>query len=227
MSRPIIFDLDNTLFDFDSSEKLSIKHFFQKLGVLNSENEDELISAFLRENTIYWNLRDEIGIEEVFERTVKSVFQMELSAFDCPSNGGQVYLECFEENVVLEDGANNILDSLASKHPLYVVSNGLKSIQKKRIRNAGIMEYFDDIVVSGDVGFAKPDREIFDHIINKNNICRKSAVYIGDSIRDDYHGAKNADLKYIFYNRKNITTHDIDCLEALSFQDIPRLLDTL
>ena len=184
----IIFDLDNTLVDFDASEREAIRRFFSK---------------FLKENSQLWPRRNDIGIEQVFTETIERVYREVLPDKTAPSLSGSLYLKEFEESVILEIGAKEILGKLSRVMPLYIISNGLKNIQHKRIINAGIDHFFTDIVISGDVGVKKPNREIFDVLIERNKLNRNKVLYVGDSIRDDYHGSRNSGIHFCFFNRKH------------------------
>lgn len=199
----IIFDLDNTLVDFDASEREAIRRFFSKEQVLTSDNEHSLISQFLKENSQLWPRRNDIGIEQVFTETIEKVYREVLPDKTAPSLSGSLYLKEFEESVILESGAKETLGKLSRVMPLYIISNGLENIQHKRIINAGIAHFFTDIVISDDVGLKKPNREIFDVLIERNKLNRNKVLYVGDSIRDDYYGSRNSGIQFCFFNRKH------------------------
>ncbi|WP_016951781.1 HAD family hydrolase [Anabaena sp. PCC 7108] len=73
---------------------------------------------------------------------------------------------------------------------LYLVLQGL-----------GLKEYFDSITISTQVRAAKPDPEIFKIALNKHQCCPEDSWHIGDSITDDYEGAKAAGMRGIWINR--------------------------
>ena len=204
MLQALIFDFDNTLIDFDKSEVLAIQTFFSELGVLIPDNEEILVSTFLAENSLNWKKREEIGLEEVFNKTVTGVLKHVLPDIPVPKSIGKTYLETFEGSVVLESGARSLLENISSRYPLFIVSNGLPKIQRNRIENSGIAGFFRDIIVSGDVGVSKPSRAIFDLIIESHHLNRKKTIYIGDSLSNDYYGSKNANIDFCFYNRERI-----------------------
>jgi FMN phosphatase YigB (HAD superfamily) len=115
---------------------------------------------------------------------------------------------------------NPILNHLYPHYKLYVVSNGLKKIQQIRIINSGLNKYFKEIIITGDIGVEKPDSKIFSSILEKHS--KENILFIGDSLRDDYIGAQNAEIEFCFYNRKGIKHNadikfEINCLMDLIF----------
>ena len=220
MYAALIFDFDNTLVDFDESEKVAITSYFAKQGILNTHNRNVIISTFLKVNTHYWGQRNALGIEAVFSKTIAEVFRLLFPTLTPPQNCGQTYLQEFEHAAILESGARELIIKIAPLYPLFIVSNGLKCIQRKRIETIGLVQYFKDILVSGDVGFAKPQPEIFELLIAKHGLQKEGLLYIGDSLRDDYYGSKNAEIKFCFYNRQQRdyveqVDHQINDLRAL------------
>jgi len=80
---------------------------------------------------------------------------------------------------------------------------GLQTLQRSEIEWLNIEEYFDNIIVSGEVGYAKPDHRIFKVLLNKLKITPSQVVYVGNSQKHDMIGAKKAGLKIVWINRKN------------------------
>ena len=69
-------------------------------------------------------------------------------------------------------------------------------------RDFDLNSYFDAIVISSVVGFAKPDRRIFEKALDVVSMDAKEVLYVGDSFRDDVEGARNAGLVPVYLNRK-------------------------
>jgi putative hydrolase of the HAD superfamily len=69
------------------------------------------------------------------------------------------------------------------------------------LQSLQLREYFDSITISTQVGAAKPDPKIFAYALEIHNCPPEAAWHIGDSIKEDYHGAKAAGLRGIWINR--------------------------
>jgi putative hydrolase of the HAD superfamily len=69
------------------------------------------------------------------------------------------------------------------------------------MRAAAIDHYFEVVVVSEAIGFAKPSRKIFDHTLSKLDLKTTEILYIGNSLKYDFEGAKQADIDFCYYNR--------------------------
>ncbi|MEM7626659.1 MAG: HAD-IA family hydrolase [Planctomycetota bacterium] len=222
----MIFDFDDTLVDFDQSEWLSARRFFQTVEAVDDPSVlNGLADCFAKLNPTHWPLRHEIGVSAVFQKTIEAVYATLLPTQTPPSDSGQRYLDSFARTVHLDPDCENTLALLSGHARLFIVSNGLKSIQAQRIHSTGISNYFADIIVSGDIGVAKPDRQIFDRLIQANHIERDRAIYIGDSIRDDYAGCCNCGIDFCFYNRRRVDTSAYDFVhEIQTLDELPSLL---
>ncbi|MBO9606430.1 MAG: HAD family hydrolase, partial [Paenibacillaceae bacterium] len=81
------------------------------------------------------------------------------------------------------------------------VSNGIGEAQRSRLAAGGVIGLFDTLTVSDEVGYWKPEREIFDETLKRLQIQPAEALFIGDSLHDDYNGAVNAGIDFCYYNR--------------------------
>ena len=79
----------------------------------------------------------------------------------------------------------------------------------KSLRQLGINDCFNVIVVSEEVGWRKPSRHIFQEALNKLGVTANQAVYIGDSPIEDIKGAKDAGLKTVFVPSQFNTVKDL------------------
>lgn len=90
------------------------------------------------------------------------------------------------QNIGIELGVLSNFDSR-----LYSVLQGL-----------GLSHYFSSVTISTQVGAAKPDGKIFAVALAKHNCSPEEAWHIGDSIEEDYQGAKAAGLRGVWINRQ-------------------------
>lgn len=90
---------------------------------------------------------------------------------------------------------------------LFILTNGLISLQKTRIVNSELMEYIDKIYVSQEIGYSKPNIKSFEYVLKDNNLTKDEVVMIGDSLTNDIYGANNYGVKSIWCNYNTQTNH--------------------
>ncbi|WP_375498693.1 HAD family hydrolase [uncultured Nostoc sp.] len=118
------------------------------------------------------------------------------------SNLSQSFWHIFNHSVVMEPDINEMLTVLARNYRLAVITNGFVSAQLPRMQAAGIEHFFEAVVVSEAIGFAKPSPEIFHHALSRLNLTSAEVLYVGDSLKHDYVGATQVKMDFCYYNRK-------------------------
>lgn len=91
-----------------------------------------------------------------------------------------------------------VLEALKGRYKLGIITNGYSSVQREKINSVKIAEYFDDIIVSGEQDFAKPDSRIFALSCERLGVTPDEAVYIGDYYPNDIAGAIGAGIMPIW-----------------------------
>lgn len=97
---------------------------------------------------------------------------------------------------------------------LVVVSNWDSSLPSLLSR-LGIRDAFDDVIVSAVVGFSKPDRAIFDEAIRRAGVPHGAALHVGDSLVDDYEGARAAGLAALLLDRHGRAREGVEAIASL------------
>jgi 2-haloacid dehalogenase len=202
--QAFILDADNTLFDFDRAERTALRE-----ALLASGYEKPPANSFVRYHQInaeLWKLFEKGAIDQ--QRLRIERFRRLVSEFPPPSRAthasnseiiAERYIEALSEKGYLLAHARTVLKSMASQIPLLLLSNGIASVQRRRIKRSGIATYFKEILISGEVGIAKPDPAIFALAIDKLQ-CRKERILcVGDSPSSDIRGGHNAGLDTCWY----------------------------
>lgn len=96
--------------------------------------------------------------------------------------------------------AYEVLEYLAGKYNLYILSNGFQELQCHKMRSAGIDRFFKKIVLSDDIGILKPWPEIFHFALSATQSEACDSLMIGDSWENDVTGAKGVGMHQVFYN---------------------------
>lgn len=217
----LLFDLDHTLFDSDTSERAA---FRRALGEAQVEEPSLYLTRYLDINRSLWAAveRGEIQPADVrvtrFERLVS---QTGIEAD--PKAMADTFVAALGDAGELYDGARDVLETLSGEVTLAMVTNGLAEVQRSRIERLDLERYFETIVISGEVGVSKPGTEIFDITFDLLAAPDKNTtLMIGDSLTSDIQGGINYDILTCWYNPHGKTstlptdvTHEISRLAQL------------
>lgn len=120
----------------------------------------------------------------------------------------------------LLDGAMDVVLKLKDRYKVGLLTNGDKYGQRKKVSHAIDMNVFDYVFISGDTPYHKPDKRLYDIVIEKTGVRPEEIVMIGDNFANDVYGAINDGLKAIWYNpdhnrKDNYDVMMVDRLEEL------------
>ena len=93
------------------------------------------------------------------------------------------------------------LRRLKQRYALALLTNGAADLQREKIQNSGLEQYFDTIAVSGEVGIGKPKPEIFLHVLQELGVAPEQAVMVGDSLARDIAGSYHSGMRGMWINR--------------------------
>lgn len=195
----LLFDADETLLDFPASEKAALKGVFEAFGIQYSE---ELRSTFSKINSALWKqlekgliTRDVIRIrrfEQFCEATCVSAEPKDMS---------ELYVKLLGQSCFVYEGAKELCKKLSEKYELYIVTNGIGTVQQSRLAKSGLLPYFKDVFVSEKIGSQKPEKKFFDFVFeNISEKDKSKVVIIGDSMSSDILGGINAGIDTCFFN---------------------------
>jgi putative hydrolase of the HAD superfamily len=107
-----------------------------------------------------------------------------------------------------------------------LVTNGAACLQREKLSASGLSERFEVVVVSADLGVAKPDSAVFEHALSGLGAERDHAVMVGDSIAKDVDGALGAGLDAVWVNRngRSAPPDRPDLVEISTLGDLPGVL---
>jgi putative hydrolase of the HAD superfamily len=111
------------------------------------------------------------------------------------------------KHVIYED-TNPALALLSKSYSLGLLTNGAPDLQRRKIEGAGIRGFFDQVLVSGDIGIGKPDRRIFEMILTRLNAGPETSLMIGNSLITDVQGAQGAGMRAAWLNRSGKARDD-------------------
>jgi HAD superfamily hydrolase (TIGR01549 family) len=112
----------------------------------------------------------------------------------------ETYIDALGKGAFLIPGAEELCDYLASAYPLALVTNGLAKVQRPRFEASTIRRHFRALVISEEVGVAKPAPEIFLRACEALGISPGDCLMIGDSLGSDIAGAMNCGMDSCWVN---------------------------
>lgn len=191
----ILFDADETLFTFDAFGGL--QRMFLDYSVTFTDQD------FLE----YQSVNKPLWVD--YQNGAITALQLQHQRFqgwserlNVPAGSlNDAFLNAMAEICAPLPGAVSLLDSLKGKAKLGIITNGFTALQQIRLERTGLRDYFDLLVISEEVGVAKPDRRIFDHALQlAGNPDRDRVLMVGDTAESDILGGINAGLSTCWLN---------------------------
>ena len=204
MIKTLIFDLDNTLMEWEDRYIFAMTNTINKLNLGYSEEKikeiDNALESYAKHHTIY---KKELFCDYINKK--------------CNTNLPYEFYDILKEEQTkcyrkFTESEIDTLEYLSSKYELIILSNWLTYTQTKRLENAGILKYFSR-VSGGDDRELKPSLKAFDIIENK-----EECLMIGDDVKNDILPALKVGMKAILLTKKNVR-------KDLRYKQIKRLED--
>lgn len=214
----IFFDLDHTLWDFEKNSEITFNLIFEKHNI--KVGLKDFMEVYKPVNFKYWNMYRKNEIDSVNLRyyRLKEVFDTLSMKADKPFIDliANEYIDNLSKQIHLFPDTEDILNYLATKYKLHIITNGFEIIQHKKIKSSGIDHFFETVTTAEGAGYKKPDKRIFDHAIQKAKTKHHSSLMIGDSLEADIQGAKDFGMQAIYFGKKpNFEVHNVEHLREL------------
>jgi 2-haloacid dehalogenase len=195
----ILFDADNTLFDYDRAEDYALRATFEQLGLafqadyagLYRRYNAEVWAEFEQGKTTPARLR-----VERFERLIRA------AGIDADAQTtSQAYLPNLAKGSHLIEGAERLVKALRGFYRLGLVTNGLKEVQRPRLSSSSIADCFEVVVISEEIGAQKPDARFFEIAFElMGHPRREEVLLVGDGLSSDIQGGNGFGLDTCWYN---------------------------
>jgi len=194
----LLFDADGTLFDYERAEAASLLGAFGEFGVPDTP---EALPLYHKINDRLWKdfEQGQITQAELAGRRFEILF--EGLGRPLPAGFSDVYLRHLGRNAFLMEGAEAVIRALQPRYKIAILTNGLTVVQRSRMERASIRDCISALVISQEVGAAKPEAAFFDVAFERMGRPAKSeALMIGDSLTSDMRGASRYGLDTCWYN---------------------------
>lgn len=226
--KNLFFDLDDTLWAFSANARDTFEEMYRKYAY------DRFFSSFDHFYQLYQ--RRNVELWEEYGRGLVTKEELNRQRFLYPleqvGRGDASLAQRFSDDFFaviptkrkLMPHAREVLDRLAGRYHLYILSNGFQELQCHKMRSAGIDGYFRKVVLSDDIGVLKPHAPIFHFALSATQSQLEDSLMIGDNWENDVAGARAVGMHQVYYDvsgRDDLpfkpTYHITDLRELLTF----------
>ena len=198
----IFFDLDHTLWDFDTNSEKAFEVIFQSL--FPELNVSAFLTHYIPINQACWKLyqEDKITHETLrYQRLKQSFDALNLSVSDDQIDYiSDAYINLLPEFNQLFAHTHETLSYLQQRYDLHIITNGFAEVQFKKMTRSHLLPYFKTITNSEQAGAKKPNPIIFEHALKIAKADKQQSIMVGDSLEADVLGALDFGMKAIFFN---------------------------
>ena len=204
--KDLFFDLDHTLWDFETNSKETIQELYatHHLAELGIDDFDGFYSTYSAHNHRLWDryTKGFIKQEELrWKRVYLSLLDFKVANEPLAKEMSQAYLEILPNKKHLFPYTIEILEYLKQKdYKMHLITNGFESVQFKKIKNSGLHDYFIEVITSEASNSLKPQKEIFEYALKNANATVAESIMIGDNESADIQGGINMGMDTIFVN---------------------------
>jgi putative hydrolase of the HAD superfamily len=223
--KHLFFDLDHTLWDFDTNSQVVLRELYSEFDLLNYgiPSYDAFHKIYLSVNSQYWAkyhhgllTKDQLRIG----RFVETLMRFRVDDIPLATDISTQYTDRSPFQTALFPDAIDTLDYLKGKYQMHIITNGFEEIQDVKIKKSGLEGYFRHIFISEKVGYQKPQKEIFLHAMQVAGADLHESLMIGDNMQTDIAGARSVGMDQVFFNpnqakTKEKATYEITALKQL------------
>lgn len=202
--KHIFFDLDHTLWDFDTNSTITLKELYVQFKLSDRIiSEEAFVREYKRINEYYWGLYRVDRITKTELRTIrfeKTFAHFGFTDHDLTRDIANAYVATCPYKRALMPGCIETLDYLSETYELHIITNGFQEIQSIKLGESGIADYFSHVVSSEEVEKRKPDPIIFNYAAGLTKSSGLENLMIGDHFEADVLGALSVGWHAIHYD---------------------------
>ena len=206
--KHLFFDLDHTLWDFDSNAKTTLEELYTvELAAKTSSAFNPFYERYLFHNAHLWKRYEAgfIGVEELkWKRMWRTLLDFKVADEILSKHLSVQFLEILPTKREVFPHTFEILNYLKEKnYILHLITNGFEHTQKMKLKNSGLDKYFYQLITSETSNSLKPKKEIFEYAIKAAKASVQESLMLGDNQAADIQGAINAGMDQVFVNHIN------------------------
>ena len=202
----LLFDADNTLFDFDRAEDAALRQVLAERGY---PDDDATRSLYLSINRDLWARLDRGEVTQSFLVVERfAAFTRAMGRDDDPVAFNRDYLDRLAQGSFLLPGAEALCRRLAPHCTLAIITNGVGRAQRGRFQRSPLAEVIPHLFISEEVGASKPSPAFFEPVLRQLGITRRERVLVvGDNLSTDIRGGLDCGLPTAWYNPGHLPNH--------------------
>ncbi len=205
----LFFDLDHTLWDFDSNSREALEDIYSSLSLKQAGVHDFSVfhTKYLAHNNRLWDKyrNGQIKVDELrWKRMALVLLDFKIGDDVLARKMGNAFLEILPTKTLLFPDTVPILHYLRAKnYQLHLITNGFEKTQHHKLKSAGIDAFFQEVITSEGSNSLKPHAEIFEYALLKTGAGKAESIMIGDTPEVDILGAINAGIDQVYVNHIN------------------------
>lgn len=210
--KHLFFDLDHTLWDFDTNAKNALEDIYIEFELQEKVTPvfDDFYKKYIYHNEILWDKyqKGAISADELkWRRMWRTLLDFKIGDEPLSKDLSMRFLDILPTKKELFPYTNEILHYLTGKnYQVHLITNGFEKTQWSKIRNSGLDKYINHVITSEGSNSLKPKKEIFEFALQKTKASLHESIMIGDNLDADIQGAMNAGMDTVFVNHINATT---------------------
>jgi putative hydrolase of the HAD superfamily len=203
--KHIFFDLDHTLWDFNSSSLYTIKEMFITFGLESKgvPTHEVFLKEYHFHNDRLWELYRNGELKKEVLSSLRFADTLRNFGIDDEALAEKLsdfYLFHSPRNVFLFPYALETLAYLKQRYKLHIITNGFEEVQRTKLDVSGLREYFTTVITSEEAGVKKPDKGIFYYALKKTSAFPDESIMIGDDLEVDILGARAVGIQGVYFN---------------------------
>ena len=216
--KHIFFDLDHTLWDFETNSNKTFAYIFERNGIRINFN--DFMEVYQPINFRYWKLFREDKVSKADLRYGRLREAFDAIGFDTNDEMIHVlseeYITYLADHNALFENALHVLDYLKPQYSMHIITNGFEEVQHRKLQNSNLLPFFDQVITSEKVGVKKPNPAIFEYAMELTGAGAHESVMIGDNFEADILGAMNVGMQAIFCKfNGEIATKEVPTVDNL------------
>jgi putative hydrolase of the HAD superfamily len=224
--RYLFFDLDHTLWDFETNATETLHQLFDdyELARYGTFTLPQFTARYNEVNHALWRLyqANKIGQQQLRDtRFVRTLTKLGMAEADIPADISARFTSILPSKSAVFPHTHEVLDYLQAKgYRLHLITNGFEDVQHLKLASSGLAAYFEEVITSESSGCLKPDPRMFAHALARTGATAFESLMIGDNLECDVLGAYNAGIDQVYFNpakRRHFaqTTYEISSLAEL------------
>ena len=211
MIKAILLDIDDTILDWSLCSHDSMMKAAEELNIKLPDN---FFSIFDRINPTIWHRleKKEIDFDYLIKNRFRIIFE-EANVIGNPNQFESTFRKYLLDSAIMVEGTKEILEYLYSKYYIFATTNSTLYQQLRRLSKDGLIDYFNDLLVSEEIGHSKPTKEYYDGVFKRIGFKKEEVIAIGDSLTSDIKGAIDYGIPCIWFNK-----HKKDLVSDATYQ---------